>query len=116
MDATNTSSWLQLTQQFGLPLVLFFGLVALLLAVALVLARWGKPRLDQIADAIVGVLNGQRDEQKRQGDCLQQITGELEVVREQLVALRADGVGHRTELGQVLGKLDLLLDRAARAT
>jgi hypothetical protein len=116
MDSTQASAWLQLTQQFGLPLVLFFGLLALLLAGLFFLLRWARPRVDRVIDALVDLINSQKDEQKRIGDCLKEVGEELEDVKGQLVGLHGHADSSRVEFGRVLGKLDLLLDRAARVT
>lgn len=81
MDASNATSWLQLVQQFGLPMVLFFGLVGLLLGAGFLLWKWARPRLDQLIDAVVGLIDSLKVETKRYGDSLEAVQADLDEVR-----------------------------------
>lgn len=105
MDATNAPSWLHLTQQFGLPLVLFFGLVALLIAAAVVLWRWVRPRADELLTSIVQLIATLREETVRQGDSIEAVQRELDALRGELVRLGA-------KFEQALERLERLLERA----
>jgi hypothetical protein len=105
MDANQATSWLQIVQQFGLPLVLFFGLVGLLILAVVVLWRWARPRADQLLESIVELIGTLRQETVRQGDSIEAVQRELDGLRAELVRLG-------TKFEQTLERLERLLERA----
>lgn len=105
MDPNQATSWLQIVHQFGLPLVLFFGLVGLLIVAAVVLWRWARPRADELLTAIADLIRTLREETVRQGDSIDAVQRELDALRVELSRLGS-------KLEQTLERLERLLERA----